>query len=218
MKHPMAIELTADGSHTIYLPEMDEHYHSVNGAMQESLHVFIEGALAQCSQKEISVLELGFGTGLNALLTALDAESRDTKIHYTTLEKFPLPDTILSGLNYGGVHPGLFRAIHEAEWEVPVAVTPRFTLHKIRTDFRDYPFSGRHDVVYYDAFAPGKQPEVWTPELFFRIAEAMNPGGILTTYCAKGGVRRMMQAAGLTTERAPGPPGKREMLRARKKA
>ena len=212
----LIVETTADGSHTLFLPEMDEHYHSVNGAVQESNHVYIDAGFNQCRKEVVHVLELGFGTGLNTLLTALQAEQRGISVFYTGLEKFPLPQTITEQLNYSEANKTLYQTLLRTDWETSVQVNPYFNLHKIQIDFRDFDFSGRYDVVYYDAFAPDKQPEVWSQELFDTIYNSMNPEGILTTYCAKGNIRRMMQQAGFTVERIPGPPGKREMLRARK--
>ncbi|MDR2805120.1 MAG: tRNA (5-methylaminomethyl-2-thiouridine)(34)-methyltransferase MnmD [Dysgonamonadaceae bacterium] len=211
------LTVTADGSHTLYLPEIDERYHSANGAIRESKHVYIEAGLNQCLKPRIHVLEMGFGTGLNAFLTALEAEKRGVSILYAGLEKYPLPDEIVEKLNYSGGNEALFKNIHAAEWEKPVRLTPFFTLQKIAADFKDYSYPGPYDVVYYDAFAPDKQAEVWSQELFDRLFKTLNPDGILTTYCAKGQIRRRMQQAGFTVERLPGPPGKREMLRARRK-
>ncbi|MDR2683241.1 MAG: tRNA (5-methylaminomethyl-2-thiouridine)(34)-methyltransferase MnmD [Dysgonamonadaceae bacterium] len=217
----MEIQLvvTADGSHTLYVPEIGEHYHSVNGAVQESKHVYIEAGFNQCHKNRIHVLEMGFGAGLNAFLTALEAGKRGVEVFYTGLEKYPLPDETLGQLNYSGGNDGLFRNIHAAEWGKAIALTPFFTLEKVPVDFRDFPFPSPspYDVVYYDAFAPDKQAEVWSQELFDALFNALAPAGILTTYCAKGRIRRMMQQAGFTVERIPGPPGKREMLRARKR-
>jgi len=214
------LETTADGSHTLFLPEINEHYHSVNGAIQESNHVYIEAGFKQCRKSEIHVLEMGFGTGLNALLTALEAENQKIKVVYTGLEKFPLSQEIIDQLNYseipviaGSTRNPLFQTIHQTEWGKSEAISPHFFLEKIQTDFRDFDFSDKYDVVYYDAFAPDKQPEVWSQALFDKVFSAMNPRGILTTYCAKGNIRRMMQQAGFSVERIPGPPGKREMLR-----
>jgi tRNA U34 5-methylaminomethyl-2-thiouridine-forming methyltransferase MnmC len=207
------LETSADGSHTIFVPEMDEHYHSINGAVQESKHVYLEAGFKQCRKTKIHVLEMGFGTGLNALLTALEAEQRKIKVFYTGLEKFPLPPEIISQLNYSEINRTLFQTIHQTEWEKSEQINPYFYLEKMQTDFRNFNFPDSYDVVYYDAFAPDKQPEVWSQELFNKIFSAMNPCGILTTYCAKGSIRRMMQQAGFTVERIPGPPGKREMLR-----
>ncbi|GHT87828.1 hypothetical protein FACS189474_1670 [Bacteroidia bacterium] len=210
------LTLTADGSHTLFLPEMGEHYHSVNGAVQESKHVYIDAGLNQCTKNTIHVLEMGFGTGLNALLTALEAEKRKIQVVYTALEKYPLPAEITEALNYSEINTRLFRQIHTVEWEKLTPVTPFFSLQKINTDFKAYTYPGGQDVVYYDAFAPDKQADVWSQAIFDALYAAMNPDGILTTYCAKGIIRRMMQQSGFTVERIPGPPGKREMLRARK--
>jgi tRNA U34 5-methylaminomethyl-2-thiouridine-forming methyltransferase MnmC len=212
----MVLEVTADGSHTLFLPEIDEHYHSVNGAVQESKQVYIEAGLNQCAQNTIHVLEMGFGTGLNALLTALEAGKQKIPVIYTALEKYPLPTKITESLNYSGIDKDLFHQIHAVKWEQLIPLTPFFSLQKINTDFKDYTYPGKQDVVYYDAFAPDKQADVWSQAIFDALYAAMNPDGILTTYCAKGIIRRMMQQSGFTVERIPGPPGKREMLRARK--
>ena len=211
-----SIEITADGSPTLFLPEINEHYHSVNGAVQESQHVYITAGFNQCTQNPIHVLELGLGTGLNVLLTAMEAERRGVQVIYTALEKYPLSNEIAGNLHYFAEKSEWFQQIHAMEWEKPLALASFFTLHKIRTDFRDFSYSGKYDVVYYDAFAPDKQPEVWSQELLDALFKAMHPAGILTTYCAKGHIRRMMQRSGFSVERIPGPPGKREMLRARK--
>jgi tRNA U34 5-methylaminomethyl-2-thiouridine-forming methyltransferase MnmC len=208
------LTVTADGSHTLFVPELDEHYHSVNGAIQESQHVYIDAGFNQSTKKEIKVLEMGFGTGLNALLTLLEAEKREIKVVYTALEKYPLPDSITCNLNYSQLNEDLFHKIHQAEWEKFVRITPFFSLHKVQTGFSEFDFPDTYDVVYYDAFAPDKQPEVWSQSLFDKIYAQMNEKGILTTYCAKGNIRRMMQHAGFRIERIPGPTGKREMLRA----
>ncbi|MDR2692463.1 MAG: tRNA (5-methylaminomethyl-2-thiouridine)(34)-methyltransferase MnmD [Dysgonamonadaceae bacterium] len=205
------IQTTADGSPTLFLPEMDEHYHSVNGAIRESRHVYIEAGFKQCRKAEIHVLEMGFGTGLNVLLTALEAANQKIKVFYTGLEKFPLPPEITDRLNYS--ETSLFRAIHQTEWEKFEPVNLYLYLKKIQTDFKNFNFPDKNDIVYYDAFAPDKQPDAWSPELFGRIFSSMNPGGMITTYCAKGSIRRMMRQAGFTVERLQGPPGKREMLR-----
>ena len=227
MSRKIILETTADGSSTLYVPALDEHYHSTNGAVQESQHVYIESGLLHYihtnyphnktndaeSQDEIQVLEFGFGTGLNALLTSLEAEKQKIKIRYVALEKFPLPQEITNQLNYSTANQLLFRQIHQSEWGTPVSITPYFTIQKIAIDFTEFDFLNRYDVVYYDAFAPDKQPEVWSQELFDRLFLSMNPRGILTTYCAKGSIRRMMQQAGFVVERIPGAAGKREMLR-----
>jgi len=221
----IVLEKTADGSFTIYVPELDEHYHSIHGAVQESQHVYIEAGLSQYirtkyasrdqePQTEIRVLEFGFGTGLNAYLTALEAEKQKISIRYIALEKFPLSQDITNRLNYSQENQSLFQRIHQIAWEKTVAVTPYFSLQKLAIDFVEFDFPDGYDLVYYDAFAPDKQPEAWPQALFDKLYSSMNPAGILTTYCAKGSVRRMMQQAGFSVERIPGAFGKREMLRA----
>lgn len=214
------LQQTADGSHTLFIPEMDEHYHSVNGAVQESRHVFIEAGLHHQAKKDITVFEIGFGTGLNAFLTLLDAEENNRTINYYSIELYPLKPQLVQALNYGEVIcPGkkeLFNALHAAPWNEPANITGHFILHKIQGDNNSCELPEGIDLVYFDAFAPDKQPEMWNQEIFNNLYAHMAEGGILTTYCAKGVVRRMMQEAGYSVERIPGPPGKREMLRAMK--
>lgn len=211
------LQLTADGSHTIFIPEIDEHYHSVNGAIQESLHVFIEAGLRQLDKDVIHVFEIGFGTGLNAFLTALETLANPSlRVIYYTVEQYPLDMDLVRKLNYGTSQPALFQKLHEVEWEVLQPITDRFSLFKIRGDSNSCVLPEGIDLVYFDAFAPDKQPEMWNQEIFEKLYNRMNINGLLTTYCAKGVVRRMMKEAGYSVERIPGPPGKREMLRARK--
>ena len=209
---------TADGSHTLFIPEMDEHYHSVNGAVQESRHVFIEAGLHRQEKKDITVFEVGFGTGLNAYLTLLAAENEDRSVDYFSVELYPLDPALVRALNYGDMicpeKKMLFTALHSAAWNEPVKITDHFTLHKIQGDNNSCTLPEDMDLIYFDAFAPDKQPEMWSQEIFDRLYAHTSEGGILTTYCAKGVVRRMMQKAGYSVERIPGPPGKREMLRA----
>ena len=167
------------------------------------------------------VLEIGFGTGLNAFLTLLTADTDQRNIHYTTLERYPVTPALIEQLTYPELicpeRKDDFQALHQAAWNTDVQLTPYFTLHKVETDFTSYTFPNTYDVIYFDAFAPEKQPEMWTQSLFDTLCQQLNPQGILTTYCAKGAVRRMLQAAGFTVERLPGPPGgKREILRATK--
>ena len=216
------LKVTEDGSHTLFSPRVGECYHSQHGAVQESRHVFIDAGWRQCAGTELRVLEVGFGTGLNAFLTLLEAGKTGRHIHYTTIERYPLDDNIIKELRYPELiapeQAGLFQELHQTEWNVPQEITPYFTLLKIEGDFTRSVFEGGYDVVYFDAFAPEKQPEMWSQPLFDYLYTAMNEDGILTTYCAKGSVRRMLQAAGFTVERLPGPPeGKREILRATKK-
>lgn len=215
------IEQTADGSQTLFVPELNEHYHSVKGALTESEHIFIQMGLKHSSVEAPHVLEIGFGTGLNAFLTLLTADTDQRNIHYTTLERYPVTPALIEQLTYPELicpeRKDDFHALHQAAWNTDVQLTPYFTLHKVETDFTSYTFPATYDVIYFDAFAPEKQPEMWTQSLFDTLCQQLNPQGILTTYCAKGAVRRMLQAAGFTVERLPGPPGgKREILRATK--
>jgi tRNA U34 5-methylaminomethyl-2-thiouridine-forming methyltransferase MnmC len=161
-------------------------------------------------------LEIGFGTGLNALLTAIETEKMAKTIHYTTLEKFPVPTKTALQLNYSDLTAQniLFENIQKAEWGKVVEISKAFSIKKIECDFTDATFNEKFDLVYFDAFSPEKQPEMWTEEQFLKIYNACNAGAILTTYCAKGIVRRTLQAVGFNVERLPGPPGKREILRA----
>ncbi|MDD4971813.1 MAG: tRNA (5-methylaminomethyl-2-thiouridine)(34)-methyltransferase MnmD [Paludibacter sp.] len=211
------LKMTEDGSHTLFVPEIDECYHSSHGAIQESRHIFIEAGLKQCPKQEMRVLEIGFGTGLNAFLTLLEAEGSGKQIQYTTLEKYPVEIEKAIQLNYSDeIAPDkkqIFEQLHTSPWNEEIQLTPFFTLKKIEVDFTDAVFDAQFDVVYFDAFSPEKQPEMWSKELFEMIFSHCNPGAILTTYCAKGMVRRALQDAGFKVERLPGPPGKREILR-----
>lgn len=215
----MKLQQTDDGSLTLYVPELDEHYHSVKGALTESQHIFIDMGLRHSSVASPRILEIGLGTGLNAFLTLIEAGSARRSIHYTGIERYPLAEETVRMLHYpslvGEGHEADFLAIHRARWEADVVLSPWFTIHKTEADFTQLAMAEGYDIIYFDAFAPDKQPEMWEEPLFRNLWHALNPGGILTTYCAKGAVRRMLQAAGFMVERLPGPPGgKREILRA----
>lgn len=217
----MNIEQTADGSYTLYVPELDEHYHSVKGALTESQHIFINMGLKYSSVSSPRILEVGLGTGLNCFLTLLNAEEDKRHIHYTSIERFPLGMDVIQKLDYPSIigrgHNADYLAIHQAPWEEDTKLSPWFTLHKVEGDFTNYTFEKGYDIIYFDAFAPEKQPEMWEQSLFNSLYQILNEGGILTTYCAKGIVRRMLQSAGFIVERLAGPPGgKREILRATK--
>jgi len=219
MEEPDLI-LTADGSHTLYVRELNESYHSVNGALSESEHVYLQNGYHFLGRLEnITVVEIGFGTGLNCLLTALEAERMKTPTLYYAFEKFPLPGKVLDSLNYphicGNEGAGLFRKIHEIPWEKRVEISPWFALRKIRKDVLVDPMDEMEEVnlVYFDAFGPDKQPEIWSQELFLKIFRRMQAPGVFVTYSAKGSVRRNLEKAGFVVERLPGAAGKREMLR-----
>ena len=213
------LKITEDGSHTLFVSEIDECYHSSHGAVQESRHIFIEAALKQCTKNELVVLEVGFGTGLNAFLALLETEKSGKCIRFITLEKYPVELETALQLNFAkelGADKSMFDLLHQAEWNKPVEITPRFVLEKIETDFTEFQHAANYDVVFFDAFSPEKQPEMWSEEQFRKIYNHCNDNAVLTTYCAKGIVRRAMQAVGFVVERLPGPPGKREILRATK--
>ena len=216
---------TADGSATIYLPEWNEHYHSKHGAVQEALHVFIrtglEHYLEKYSPEKLSILEIGFGTGLNTLLSFFEAEKRNKKISYTGIEAYPVSAEELEALDYSALIPekdasAVFKKLHEIPWEKRSEISPFFDLQKEKKFFSEITATSEYDLIYFDAFGPRVQPELWSEEVFENMYEALRPGGVLVTYSAKGSVRRAMQAAGFEVERLPGPPGKREMLRATK--
>lgn len=217
------IEKTEDGSATLFVPQLNEHYHSVKGARTESQHIFIDMGLKASTALHPRVLEIGFGTGLNALLTLETAEKEKRHIHYTGIELYPLAWQEVDALKYSE-HP-LFKMLHQAPWEEEVNITPYFTLLKIQENvvsggwlvISDERLALKYDLVYFDAFAPEKQPEMWKEEIFRSLYAVMNDNGILTTYCSKGVIRRMLQGIGFEVERLPGPPGgKREILRGRK--
>lgn len=212
--------VTVDGTVTLYVPELDEHYHSVHGAKQESMHVFIKAGLELIaeSKKEIRIFEMGFGTGLNAFLTYQFADKNHCKIDYCSVEKFPLEENIIEKLNYAeGNEKEVFRKLHETEWNKQIIISDFFSLEKIKGSAEELNFAEKkYDLIYFDAFAPRVQPELWTDLIFQKMYDSLNENGILVTYCAKGEVRRSMKRAGFTVEKLPGPPGKREMTRGRK--
>lgn len=216
---------TADGSLTIHLPDWDEQYHSKHGAIQESKHVFIKTGLHHFCElhdvEELAILEIGFGTGLNALLTSQEAVEFDKIISYDGVEAYPISFDQVQGLNYPeqlDVDSSIFLKLHEVAWETPQKITPHFLLHKQQKFFKDITAINVYHLIYFDAFGARVQPELWTQEVFKTMYDALKKDGVLVTYAAKGSVRRAMQAVGFKVERLPGPPGKREMLRATKTA
>lgn len=214
------IFITADGSTTIHLPDWDEQYHSKHGAIQEAYHVFIRKGL-DLFEGELAILEIGFGTGLNAFITLLEAERRNLTIAYTGVEAFPILAKEVSKLNYPKELDALdkitlFQKLHTIPWEEQFAITSNFSLRKKQLDFKYIKAQEAYDLIYFDAFGARVQPELWTEAIFQKMYDALKPNGYLVTYSAKGSVRRAMQAVGFTVERLEGPPGKREMLRARK--
>lgn len=215
------IEVTADGSTTLRVEAWNEPYHSMHGAIRESLHVFIKNGLYLCNKKELRILEIGFGTGLNALLSLMEAENRQNAIRYTGIEAFPLTAQEIDQLNYlqqlnAPAYRDVFNRMHACPWETENQLTPSFTLIKNQCDILLFSAEMQFDLIYFDAFGAGVQPELWTEAVFNQMYRALDDGGILVTYAARGSVRRAMQAVGFRVERLPGPPGKREMLRALK--
>lgn len=215
------IIITDDGSTTIHLPEWNEQYHSKHGAIQEAYHVFIKQGLQELSSSEIAILEIGFGTGLNCFITYLSSLDSSLHIKYTGVEAYPVATEEIEKLNYlselkAENHRAVFSNIHSSPWENQQEITPQFLLTKQEKFFSDIDDSEAYDLVYFDAFGARVQPELWTEEIFAAMFKALRSGGILVTYAAKGSVRRAMLAVGFEVERLPGPPGKREMLRARK--
>lgn len=212
---------TADGSDTIYLPELDETYHSIFGAVQEAQHIFIINGIALVKKEEVTVLEIGFGTGLNALLTAKYAIENQMKIEYICIEKFPLERELILQLNYAS-HANhnelLFHKIHDAEWEKPIQINPYFTITKIHDDILrpEIKIRGGIDIIYFDAFAPSKQSEIWDEKVFKLLFETLNINGLLVTYSSAGLVKRALRSAGFVVKRLTGPPGKHHILLATK--
>ncbi|MGW8315103.1 MAG: tRNA (5-methylaminomethyl-2-thiouridine)(34)-methyltransferase MnmD [Bacteroidales bacterium] len=215
------IKITGDGSHTLYVHELDEPYHSIHSSIQESRHVYIEEGYKKVNIDPIRILECGFGTGLNLLLTLEEATRSGKSIYYHTVEKYPLTPDEYRLLNFesflsGIPHQSLF-SIHQGPWDQPFMLGDHFTVYKERADFRKMVPKGPFDLVYFDAFAPDKQPELWNEAVFSRIYKVLNPGAILVTYTSKGAVRRTLTSCGYSIEKVPGPPGKREMIRAGKR-
>ncbi|MGB1205987.1 MAG: tRNA (5-methylaminomethyl-2-thiouridine)(34)-methyltransferase MnmD [Chitinophagales bacterium] len=220
------IVTTADGSHSIFVPAFNENYHSVHGAIQESQHVFIDAALKEKSKenKDIYIFEMGFGTGLNAFMTYLEQKKQDNKIHihYHTIEAFPISLAAAFQLNYvekleANSEKTAFEALHQANWSETTNISPYFHLTKYHNKIEEIDLPNNHfDIIYFDAFAPSSQAELWTVEIFIQMYNCLKINGILTTYCAKGVVKRTMKSVGFKLEALPGPIGKREMTRLRK--
>lgn len=212
------VKSTHDGSKTLYVPELDEHYHSIHGARQESEHVFIQWGLKQSSSvSSLSILEVGFGTGLNALLTVL-SQPNDQHIQYVGLEPFPVDEDLLAeySVMFSLEEQVLFNQLHQAEWNKFVSIRSHFQLEKVNVKLEDYSSNEQFDLIYFDAFGPRAQAELWVLPVFEKMYHLTRKGGRLVTYCAKGQVKRDLKSAGFTVTSVPGPPGKREMTIATK--
>ncbi|MEA5403038.1 tRNA (5-methylaminomethyl-2-thiouridine)(34)-methyltransferase MnmD [Arcicella sp. DC2W] len=211
------VRITDDGFTTLFSAEFNQFYHSVRGALDETQRVYIElGLLAKMQEtQEISILELGFGTGLNALITAGEAKKNQLKVHYTSLEPFPISEEDVKLLNYQtDTATDLLQRLHSVNWEENIEISSNFSLKKVKSTLQDFKTDELFDVVYYDAFAPSSQPELWTVETFTHVASFLKKGGFLTTYCSKTIVRRAMEQAGFKVEKHVGIWGKREVVRA----
>lgn len=212
------IKTTKDGSHTIYNQQFDETYHSENGALQEANHVYINSGFRFLNLENITIFELGFGTGLNAFLTLLEAEKQQIKVKYISVEKYPLSSTEIEKLNYcdffSEENKKKFDKIHELEWGREVVLNEWFTIQKEKKDFLEFIFDEKIDLVYFDAFSYNSQPELWSEQIFSKIFQAMKPNSVLVTYSAKGVVKQNLRAAGFEIQRLKGAGGKWHMLRA----
>lgn len=218
---PNSLFETADGSHSLFSEQYGVSYHSKYGAIQETQHVFINAALRfkAVIQKEISILEIGFGTGLNAYMTLLEAAKRDLVIRYTTIEAYPISYQQATTLNYTAllndeVFPAHFLQMHSADWATTLPITEQFQFLKQQIKFEAIDFDSQFDIIYFDAFAPNSQPELWEADVLSIMYKALKQDGVLVTYCAKGVVKRTLKAVGFQIEALKGPPGKREMTRA----
>ena len=216
---------TSDGSHSLYVPALNETYHSSHGALQESQHVFIKAGLSAWltehpEAKEVRILEVGFGTGLNALLSLREAQTQSIQMLYTSLEPYPIEATTAAELNYGQLlgteWEAPFGELLNAAWQEPVALSTYFTLHKQLIKLENFVSESEYDLIFFDAFAPNKQAELWEQGPLQACFDMTATGGLLVTYCAQGQFKRNLQAAGYNIERLPGPPGKKEMTRGRR--
>ena len=214
---------TKDGSKTIYIPDIYENYHSTHGALQEAIHVFIKSGWDEIKTTHCNVLEVGFGTGLNAIITLIAGQKTNKTIHYSGLEAYPVVMEEIDLLKYDELeeiapYSEAYKKLHTVKWNEPVEITELFTLTKIQEKMEDFTPKKEHfNLIYFDAFGPRAQPFMWTEEVLQKMYDALSPGGIFVTYCAKGDVRRSLISIGFEVEKIPGPPGKREMLRGTRK-
>ena len=226
MSDNLEIITTSDGSHSLLNTQLNETYHSIHGAIQESVHVFIKNGLEYLAQKnnqkEIRILEIGFGTGLNTLLTLQYSLDHPAKINYESLEAFPIEIETAMQLNYPNAlsfpqSEKYFLKLHQSPWNEQVEISNSFSIHKRHLKIEEANLvTEKFDLIYFDAFAPSKQPEMWALPIFEKIERSMKSGGVLVTYCAKGQLKRDLKSLGLKVESLPGPPGKFQMVRALK--
>jgi tRNA U34 5-methylaminomethyl-2-thiouridine-forming methyltransferase MnmC len=218
MSRSYKLMTTQDGSHTLFVEDLDEHFHSVYGAIQESTHIFIKNGLLASKVNPVRIFEVGFGTGLNAILSCYQALIAHRQTVYHSIELYPLNPQILEGLNHIQLvniqNREMFQKILDSEWEQEIQINKYFSLKKIHGDMLTHVFSNCYDIVFFDAFSPEKNPEIWNIEVFRNIFDHLNTSGILITYCAKGSVKRTLLETGFCVEKLPGPPGKREIIKA----
>lgn len=222
-KYAPEVVSTGDGSHTLFIPALGEHYHSFHSSVREAYHVYVEAGLEwvlERVQGEVEVFEVGFGTGLNALVTALTAKEAGRSVHFNSIELYPLEPQMCSALNYckhieDAAASKIFESLHAAQWNEQAAIHSNFSLFKFQDDFMKWtPESNAYHLILFDAFGFRAQEELWSVDIFRKCLSMLKPGGALVTYASKGLVRRNMLEAGFLVEKLPGPPGKREMVRA----
>lgn len=212
---------TLDGSTTIHIAEWDECYHSKHGAIQEAQHVFIKNGLSLFPDRNVSILEIGFGTGLNAFITFLESKKRNQSIDYVGVEAYPITAEEIVSMNYveelnAVEQSSIFDTMHQSNWEEKIILDDDFTLTKRKQFFEEINDKNKFDLIYFDAFGYRVQPELWSTAIFEKMYNALKPNGVLVTYAARGVVKRSMIEVGFTVEKLAGPPGKREMFRATK--
>jgi tRNA U34 5-methylaminomethyl-2-thiouridine-forming methyltransferase MnmC len=212
---------TLDGSTTIHIAEWDECYHSKHGAIQEAQHVFIKNGLSLFPDRNVSILEIGFGTGLNAFITFLESKKRNQSIDYVGVEAYPISADEILSMNYveelnAVEQSSIFDTMHQSNWEEKIILDDDFTLIKRKQFFEEINDENKFDLIYFDAFGYRVQPELWSTAIFEKMYKALKPNGVLVTYAARGVVKRSMIEVGFTVEKLAGPPGKREMFRATK--
>lgn len=213
----LTLKTTEDGSTTLYHKELDEHYHSTFGAIQEATHVYINAGMLFMNHSQYRILEIGFGTGLNALLTQEVAEKMKKQIYYCSIEKYPLSDVLVKALDFGLARQKKLEALHQSPWGKAQAISPHFTQKKVVADLHQHLFKETFDLIYYDAFAPDKQPDMWEIEILQKVTDTLSPGGILVTYSTKGIVKERLRTLGMEVKRLKGAKGKKDMLRCIKK-
>lgn len=216
----LKVIITNDGSKTLHMPELNEQYHSIHGAMNEAEHVFLKNGLRECKLEKITVFEMGFGTALNAFMTFLESNETSKEVTYYTVEKYPLSLETVEALGYpeqlkSSNQKHIFSLLHSSNWGKLIEISPTFKLFKIRDDIKFVSLDIKVDLVFFDAFGPRVQSELWSEKIFDIISKMMKPNSILVTYCAKGEVKRILRRLGFIVETLAGPPGKREMIRAK---